>query len=120
MSWTPDFYFKHHWQGLYQIGQIVQGVTPKPNLRPGGISFGEDLLGLVEVINKVLSGQGEIRRALQEGILSQEDFVNQLRHLNDRINQSSSALQSAIEDIEHLKIDALTVTSSAMCPTKRS
>lgn len=120
MTWTPEFYFNHHWQGLHKIGKIVEGVTPAPNLRPGEMSFGEELLGLVEVINKVLSGQNEIRRALQEGILEQEDFVNQLRNLNDRINQSSRALQSAIEDIEHLKIETVNDTSCAMNQTKRS
>ncbi len=39
---------------------------------------------------------------------------------NNRITPSSRALQSTIEDIEHLKIEALTVTSCAMNPTKRS
>jgi len=119
MSWTPEFSFKHHWQGLHQIGKIVERVNPASNLSNGEMPFGEDLMGLVEVINKVLSGKDEICRALPEGTLTQENLVVQLRNLNDRINETSRALQSAVEDIEHLKIEALTVKSCAMNPTKQ-
>jgi hypothetical protein len=119
MSWTPESSFKHHWQGLHQIGKIVEGVNPTPHLSIREMSFGEDLMGLVEVINKVLSGQDEIRRALQEGILTQEDFVVQLRNLSDRISESSRTLQSAVEDIERLKIEPLTGKSCAVSPTNR-
>ena len=99
MSGTPEYYFAKRWQGIERLGELI-GDKPISSKRTSiELSNSEEISDIIEVTEKFLHFSDEVKNALFEQKLSENELVEEIRVLDDRIKWAANILQDASVEI---------------------
>jgi uncharacterized protein YabN with tetrapyrrole methylase and pyrophosphatase domain len=94
MSSTPEYYYRKRWVGLENLAKII-GKKESSNR----LSLGEKFQDLEQVINTICESTIEIRNSIFDNSLSEDAFLNELKNLQDRVNEAINELKSGLEEV---------------------
>jgi len=99
MSGTPEYYFAKRWQGIERLGELI-GDKPISSKRSSiELSDSEKISDIIEVTKKFLHFSDEVKDALFEQKLSENELVKEIGVLDDRIKWAANILQDASVEI---------------------
>ena len=107
MSGTEGYYFGKKWVGIEKIGKIIEKKPTQDFRSSHALSIGEEIAILVDVIEKIIDLQSDIRESLDKFDLSERDVYTEMTNLEDRIEWAINKFQEASNEIRGIKTDLL-------------
>jgi hypothetical protein len=95
MSGTSEYYFAKRWRGIEKLGQLIGNKEQNSARSSADLSIAEEISDVISIVEKFLNFSVEIRNALLEQKLSEEDLVNEIRVLGKRMEWATSVLKEA-------------------------
>ena len=120
MSGTPEYYFKKRWDGLENLAKVIGGKNSSNKSNSVELSFGEQLQDLAQIVETILNSQSELRDALIEKILSEDELHHEVRILEARIEQAVTALNEGAAEIARMRSGLLLTLANHQSYTQRA
>lgn len=103
MSGTPEYYFEQRWIGLERLAKIIGDRNFSSKRNSIELSLGEQFQDLVQVVESLLACSSEIRNALFEKSLDEDEFQHDVSVLEARVEQAVTALNEGVSEIVRMK-----------------
>jgi hypothetical protein len=99
MSGTPEYYFAKRWHGIEKLGKLIGDNQPNSKRSSIELSITEEIGDIIAVIEIFLHFSGVVKNALFEQKLSENDLLNEISVLDDRVKWAVNVLQDASAEI---------------------
>ena len=101
MSGTPEYYFAKQWHGIEKLGELIGDKQPNSKRSSIELSIAEKISDIIAVTEIFLHFSGEVKNALFEQKLSENDLLEEINVLDGRIKWAVNVLQDASAEINN-------------------